>query len=135
MSDASRPDRTRRIGRDRRTAERHPSDALISLHPLAQSRNQSLAALIRDISTRGLSLLITQRFAPGTVLSLELAELASGSAPVVARVVHVARREDGKWVVGCALQKDLTAAQLRACRVEHDSGAWVGVACVPEENW
>jgi hypothetical protein len=142
MSDVRRRGRDqhlqRRPGRDRRAAPRQASDALISLQPLAQPRDRSLAGLIRDVSPGGMSLILTQRFTPGTLLGIDLSEVAGGEpAPVVARVVHVARREDGKWVLGCALQKELTGAQVRACRPESHGDMCVSIACVPvpEENW
>jgi hypothetical protein len=123
---------------DRRAAERHASDALISFHPLALSKKDSLAALVKDVSTRGISLILQHRFAPGTLLAIDLGDLGGSTpAPVLARVVHVTPRGKGKWVVGCALQKELTHQQVAACRAEPGGGPWVGVACAPnsEGGW
>jgi hypothetical protein len=123
---------------DRRAAERHPSDALVSFHPLALSKKDSLAALVKDVSPRGISLVLKHRFAPGTLLAVDLGDLGgSAPAPVLARVVHVTPRGKGKWVVGCALQKELSEQQVAAFRAEPDGGSWVGVTCAPrsEGGW
>ena len=125
-------------GKDRRAAKRHEADALISFEPLAPSRKKSLAALIKDVSRRGMSLVLMHRFAPGTALRIDLTELTGGQpAPVVARVVHVARRDDGRWELGCALQTELTEQQIQVCRAKPDGESWPAVACalLPEENW
>ena len=123
---------------DRRAAERHASDALISCHPLALSRKDSLAALVKDVSARGMSLILKHRFTPGTMLVIDLGDLAGPAPePVLARVVHVTPRTDGKCVIGCVLQKELTEQQLMTCRAEPDGGPWVGVcrAPAPAEGW
>jgi hypothetical protein len=127
---AQRPDA--RPARDRRAAERHASDALISCHPLALSRKDSLAALVKDVSTRGMNLILKHQFTPGTMLVIDLGDLGgSAPAPVLARVVHVTPRTDGKCVIGCALQKELTEQQLATCQAEPDGGAWVAVYRAP----
>jgi PilZ domain len=123
---------------DRRAVERHASDALISFHPLALSKKDSLAALIKDVSPRGISLIVKHRFAPGTLLAIDLGDLGgSRPAPVLARVIHVTPRGKGKWVVGCALQEELSQQQVAAFRAEPDGGSWVRVARAPrsEGGW
>src|SRR5262245_64861314 len=98
-------------GRERRTSQRHASDLVASYHPLALPKKSSLAALVHDVSDGGMSLVVRYRFEPGTALAIYLGDGAD--EPVLARVVRVSQRKDGKWLLGCALNRPLSAEQLR----------------------
>jgi hypothetical protein len=101
---------------DRRTSERLASDLLIACHPLALPKKHSLPALLRDVSSNGLSLVLRYRFEPGTLLVIDLdGASADGAAPLLGRVVHASAHGDGRWVLGCALRRPLTAKQLQEC--------------------
>jgi hypothetical protein len=120
---------------ERRAVPRHPSDTVISCRPLALSKKDAMAALIRDISTRGVRLVLRYQFTPGTVLVLDLRDVGAGEqGRVLARVVHSQPRDDGKWLVGCALQKELNEAVVAACRSELESGCLVATTCAPYEG-
>src|SRR5262245_34096083 len=87
---------------DRRSAERHPSDLLISCHPLALPKKESVSALIRDVSQSGIGLVVRYCFAPGTLLVIDLdGRRDAGWSPLLGRVVHATPHGDGRWVLGC----------------------------------
>lgn len=120
---------------ERRAAERYPSDSIIACRPVALSGKDLVAALLKDVSARGFSLLLRYRFEPGTLLVVELSDLTgAASEPVLARVVRAEAREGGRWLLGVALRKELTEHQLRACRAELDQGSWVAVACAAGDD-
>jgi hypothetical protein len=124
-------------GPERRTAERHASDAVVSCHTPALTKRDSLAALVMDVSAQGMSLVLRYCFVPGTPLVIQLGDLVGAPAPVLARVVHVSPRGDGKWVIGCALRQDLNDQQLAACRADAECISLVSVTCAsaPEDGW
>jgi hypothetical protein len=113
---------------ERRSADRHPADAILSCRPLALSRKDALAVLLRDVSMSGLSLLLSYRFAPGTRLVVDLSDLCAIGDAALARVVHVRQRPGGRWLHGCSLARPLTDQQLEALRADPDRPAWVSVA-------
>jgi hypothetical protein len=118
---------------DRRAAERYPSDLVTSVHPLALPRKDSVAAMVKDVSEGGISLVIRYGFEPGTVLVIDLdGTTDSGTPPLLGRVVHATQRGDGRWVLGCALRRQLSPEQLRACGATPDGAALVHAAATEE---
>jgi hypothetical protein len=119
---------------DRRATDRYPSNALIVCRPLALPKKESLAALVQDVGRRGISLVLRYPLNPGTVLVIDLSDLTGGAPePILARVVHVQPRAGGRWLVGCALQKELTEQQLAACLAEPEQQPWVSVAAAEDD--
>jgi hypothetical protein len=118
---------------ERRGADRYPSETLIACRPVALSPKDLVAALLRDVSARGFSLIVRYRFAPGTLLVVELGDLTgAASDPVVVKVVRTEAPDGGRWLVGVELRKELTERQLQACRGDVDQESWVGVACAAD---
>jgi hypothetical protein len=82
--------------------------------------------MVKDVSEGGISLVIRYGFEPGTVLVIDLdGATESGGPPLLARVVHATQRGDGRWVLGCALRRELSPEQLRACGATPDGAALV----------
>jgi hypothetical protein len=116
-------------GLDRRSGPRHAADVLISCRPLALPKDANLAAVMKDVSPRGLSLLLRYQFQPGTLLAVDISDAGGDRTErVLAQVVHVRQREGGKWLHGCSLQHELTEQQLQLCRADADGESWVRVA-------
>jgi hypothetical protein len=70
-------------------------------------------AKVRDISTSGISLIMSRRFEAGTVLVVEL-DNTSGDESILllARVVRVTERRRDDWIMGCTLSKQLSTNEL-----------------------
>ena len=90
--------------RERRTAVRHLCDRETFCQPIAARRGDDWRwpARIRDISLRGVGLLLSRRFERGTILVIEL----QGTGKIcermlIARVVHTTPHDAGDWIVGC----------------------------------
>jgi hypothetical protein len=66
---------------------------------IATQPTHSLAALVQNVSTRGIGLVANAPLEPRSLLWLELA----GASPLGARVAHATRQDDGTWLLGCEL--------------------------------
>jgi hypothetical protein len=73
---------------------------------------------VKDVSLRGVALLVNRRFEPGTNLVLELGESVSHSVSVLARVVRVILQADGRWLVGAVFFREINEEELAAFRTE-----------------
>jgi len=71
-------------------------------------------ARVRDISTGGISLIMSQWFGPGTILEIEFARgEARSQRAFTASVMHATLLPDGEWFLGCALVDHLDPSHLR----------------------
>lgn len=101
---------------DRRGAERHPSGQDACCHPA--SNLDTTPVQVKDVSTHGVGLVSARRFEPGTVLVLELAETALQPVSVLARVVRIVPRTDGRWLIGCVFLSEVSDEEFIAFRAE-----------------
>jgi hypothetical protein len=71
-------------------------------------------ARARNISAGGISLLISNRFEPDTVLAVELLSTNHTSSHALqVRVVHVTEQPGGGWQLGCEFLNKLSEEALR----------------------
>jgi hypothetical protein len=74
-------------------------------------------AMVVDFSVRGLGLLFHRPLDPGSVLAVELRGRRHGLSRILAvRVVHSTRQPDGNYLIGCALNMDLSPEEMEALR-------------------
>jgi hypothetical protein len=74
-------------------------------------------AVIRDVSARGLGLLLPRRFEPGAVLFVEPFGLTGYATRVLpAKVVRVTARDGGAWLIGCEFLTELREDEVSALR-------------------
>jgi hypothetical protein len=100
---------------DLRSAVRHPCDRKKNEHLVAAVGIAAWPALVRDISTRGIALVVGQRHEPGTRLALRLENTRSSViCPVELEVVHTVRRPDGYWLTGGTFASRLREEELEA---------------------
>ena len=106
-------------------------------HPSEEPR--TLAQVI-DISLGGIVLSASRRFESGTLLRVEV-QSGSGERPVglMARVIQIANRSGGNFLLSCCFAKELSDEELRpfgAERKRPDGGsdvrAWVRYPCTTE---
>ncbi len=75
----------------------------------------SLPAVVVNISTGGICLLLTQTFPLGTILTIGLEATTQGFLPPLqVRVVHAHQRANGDWVLGVAFLVPLSEEELEA---------------------
>lgn len=121
---------------------RHVTNVSSSCQPAAFPETDPLPARVRDISIIGLSLIVSLRFEPGTLLSIELPGL-SGQAPyaTLARVVHVTELLKGEWILGCHFADELSEEDLqwhgaeRKLAPSSDQRNWVRFPCDTEATF
>ena len=69
---------------------------------------------VRDLSMGGIGLLSWRRFEKGNVLLLQLLEKDLAISPLMAaKVVQVTAQATGDWLIGCALARGLTEADVK----------------------
>src|SRR5437763_8658333 len=87
-----------------RVHERQLCDVRTSCQPTSTWGKKGVrwAAVIRDASATGLSLVIARRFEPGAGLAVELPGGEGRNAYVVlAKVLRAKAQKDGSWVLAC----------------------------------
>ena len=100
---------------ERRVSVRYESSLKGSCQTLSAHRETSWEAVIRDISSEGIGLLLVRRFEPGAVLSIELIDSRDEQPRVLlARVVHATTRPEGGWLIGCELVSPLSDEEVRS---------------------
>jgi hypothetical protein len=105
-------------GAERRAWVRYPCERESVCQPYTQEKDELWwPAQIRDISAGGVGLLMTRRFEPGTILSIELATgIESPARQLLVRVKHASTRNGQGWVVGCEFFAPLSDDDLSALR-------------------
>jgi hypothetical protein len=71
-------------------------------------------AVVLNISTGGVCLMLNERFEPGTLLTIGLQSTAqSFLPPLEVRVVHVVQQANGDWIMGGAFVRPLSEGELQ----------------------
>ena len=103
-----------------RTVHEAPAVALsIQCQPYAGAGGNDIMwpGTISDISAERILLLLERRFEPRTILSVSLPEIDSCSTSgAIARVTHVERHGDERWLLDCAFLTPIDENQLNTLR-------------------
>jgi hypothetical protein len=100
---------------ERRCWVRYPCNQAAFSRSLFPEEYIFWTARARDISRGGLSLDLSQRFEPGTVLAVEVLSTNQTSARALhVRVIHLREQEGGSWRVGCEFLDILSDDDLHA---------------------
>ncbi len=105
------------LGVECRVAERYPCNLATACQPLAARADQDILwpATIRDVSTRGIGLILGRRFERGTGLAVEVPGPDGEPADtLLVRVVHTTTLSEGSWLLGCALVSELSNDEVEA---------------------
>src|SRR5262245_2062449 len=100
---------TNRTRAEHRSEPRYNCPRLVRIRPVTVPESSFRLAHVKNVSSHGIGLLLTNAVAPGTQLEIE----AQGRCAIkrVARVVHSTKQEGG-WLVGCTLDNSLSDAEL-----------------------
>jgi hypothetical protein len=102
---------------ERRASVRYQSRAKGFCQTLSTGRESSWEAIVRNISSDGIGLLLGRRFEPGVLLAIEVTDKNDGPMPLLlARVIHATARPEGGWLIGCCLLNTLTDDEVEALR-------------------
>jgi len=96
---------------ERRGAIRHLCGLITDCRLISLVARPTLAAVIRDISTTGIGLVLEKPLPLGTFLAVEISA-GRGRRPLRAQVVALRRQAEGDWLVGCLLLRPLSAEQV-----------------------
>jgi hypothetical protein len=100
-----------------RVWERYPCDVKASCQPVAARNDRDLhwPATLRDLSAKGVGIILGRRFEPGAGLAIELPETETRPADtLLARVIHVKALPGGRWLLGCSLLSELGVDELES---------------------
>ncbi len=100
---ANMPDRRRLAEADRRAAVRHPCSLDKACRLIATVDGDRYPAMILNLSTGGIGLLIGRHYDPGSVLAVGLFNTEqSFSCTLLLRVMYAVAQESGTWMIGGA---------------------------------
>ena len=136
------PESPRRAGVEDRCQQRYPCRPGTIVHLAVRPRFRSFPALVRDVSSCGLGLLLDRPLEIGTMMALQLCGGRPGTSMIrQAQVVHVRRHlpvknapwmkrkpllqsllslltpeagEEYIWLIGCSLTPPLSPDELRS---------------------
>ncbi len=101
---------------ERRRAKRYPLKLETVYRPTSTSSiDLWRSAKIRNISIRGIGLLLPRPFEAGAVLEIELENSAQSFFRILqVRVIHMNPMRGSSWAAGCAFTRKLTPKELQA---------------------
>ncbi len=96
-------------GAEKRTEPRHRCRQLVRVRRAMSVGAPFRLAIVQNVSTKGIGLLLTEPMPAETVLEIEI----HGPSIVkrFARVMHSTKQPDG-WLVGCSLNSSLSDGEL-----------------------
>jgi len=98
---------------DRRAADRFVPPRPLSCQVTAVVREGQWAAQVRDLSTEGIGLVISQPFASGVVLGIDLANPSGRFVRfLLVRVLHCKKEAEGSFLLGGEFVGRLTQEEL-----------------------
>jgi hypothetical protein len=104
----------RKSGIDRRASVRYYPHQVKAGLVSQPKRGRPWKAMIHDLSTTGVGMVLNQSFEQGTQLAIEL------NSPdglliytVLTSVVHATRQPNGSYLVGCSFVRELSEDELR----------------------
>ncbi|MCI0460560.1 MAG: protein kinase [Gemmataceae bacterium] len=107
-------------GRERRAAVRYPSQLATScgmetsFHPSTGGAQESWPAVVQDVSTTGVGLVVSRRFEPGAILTIELQGAGDRFANVLkVCVMRVQPQSFGHWLLGCTFLESVRSEELQ----------------------
>jgi len=99
--------------RNRRTAIRRQPTVGTVLRYVRSSKDERIG-LVWNISTSGVSLLLSEPEQPGTSISGELMTLDDGnSLPVSFRVMHLSLLQTGDYCIGGQFERELESEEMK----------------------
>jgi hypothetical protein len=105
------PDPAASTDADRRRLPRYACDLLALVDPLSHIKKSTLVTHVADLSDEGIGLLSAHSYPAGAVLYLELVDRSGRRySRMRARLIHVARHENGRWRLGCRVLEPATKA-------------------------
>jgi hypothetical protein len=100
---------TNRPGIEKRSEPRYSCPKLVRVRPVSVPEVPFRLSLVQNVSASGIGLALSFPLTPGTLLEVEMRNRSVVCR--YARVVHCTKQEGG-WLIGCALNQSLSDAEL-----------------------
>jgi hypothetical protein len=82
---------------------------------LARPNLRAYTGFISDFAKRGLTLLVQEPLEPGTLLAIQFQTRHLGASDILsAQVKHVTLGDEGTWLVGCKLSRNLSRDEMNS---------------------
>jgi hypothetical protein len=105
----------RAVQTEHRQAPRRRCIRETTCQAVVAGKDESAPAILEDLSTTGLRLVVRRHYEPGRVLALSWRNPPDGPKhTLVAQVVHARNDGMGSWIIGCVLMIALTKEELTA---------------------
>jgi hypothetical protein len=92
---------------ERRVAVRTASSQEAPCHFATLEKLECRWGKVRDLSKKGISLLLQEPMEMGQLLFVELPSKTPAASAISARVVYALDQSDGTWLVGCIFDRPL----------------------------
>jgi hypothetical protein len=96
-------------GPESRSEPRYRCPKLVRIRPVTVPESAFRLSVVHNVSASGIGLVLTFPLAPGALLEVEMHSRSIISR--FARVVHCSKQEGG-WLIGCALNLSLSDVEL-----------------------
>lgn len=108
---------------DLRAWVRCPTRGAVEYRVLPGDGSPAATAELIDLSPAGVGLLLDRSIDAGTALTIALKRTDDKpDRTVIACIVYLAERSDGKWAAGCHFMHELGEAEMRELLWEEDAG-------------
>jgi hypothetical protein len=98
---------------DQRAWVRYPAKGTVTFRLLPSDGNGLRAGELVDLSPSGVGLIVAEKIEPGSALTVTLRRVDDKpDRSLLACVVYLAERPDGKWALGCQFLHELTEKEL-----------------------
>ena len=102
---------------DQRKWVRFSCDIGAAFYRIDEDESDSRTANVLNVSANGVGLLVDEEIENGTLLNIELQnESGQAAQSILACVVHVLPKDDGRWALGCNFIRELSENDLLALR-------------------
>jgi len=112
-------------------AARYPCELQASCQPLAAwlDKESCWPGMIRDLSTRGLGLILGRRFEPGSGLAVELpASAVRCEKTLLVKVTQVQSLSGGRWLLSCIFVSELSEDTVLTLVSQGEAGSPAALA-------
>lgn len=98
---------------DQRAWVRCPARGSVNYRPVPPDENTPKIAELVDLSPAGVGLIVSERIEPGSAITLNLPRLdQKPDRELLACVVYLTNRPDGKWAIGCNFLNEMSEKDL-----------------------
>lgn len=104
--------RVRHEPSDKRIWKRFPTNLAANFQKVGDLNNEVFSAQVLNVSANGVGLLVRDKIDTGTLLTVDFLSEDEVRRTILACVVHVLRRDQEEWALGCNFIRELSEEDL-----------------------